>query len=192
MRPILEAHRAALGRAISSSPISPEREDPGNAEFGTGDIPKVVGGDGPEARGARRRALRRRSSRGPCRSPRCEAAEAVKLTENIFRAVNIALVNELKIVYDGDGHRRLGGDRGGQDQAVRLHAVLSRPGPRRALHPDRPVLPDLEGARVRHRHALHRAGRRDQHGDAAATSSTRPSQRSSERVGRGASRARGS
>ena len=66
-----------------------------------------------------------------------------------------------------DGHRHLGGDRGGQDQAVRLHAVLSRAGPRRPLHPDRSVLSDLEGARVRTVDALHRAGRRDQPRDAA-------------------------
>ena len=72
-----------------------------------------------------------------------------KLLENIFRAVNIALVNELKMVCDRDGHRRLGGDRRRRDQAVRLHAVLSGPGPRRPLHPDRSVLPDVEGARVR-------------------------------------------
>ena len=49
-----------------------------------------------------------------------EVAEACKIPENTYRAVNIALVNELKIVFDADGHRRLGGDRGRQDQAVRL------------------------------------------------------------------------
>ena len=43
------------------------------------------------------------------------------------------------------GHRRLGSDRGGQDQAVRLPGVLPRPRPGRPLHPDRPVLPDLGG-----------------------------------------------
>ena len=46
--------------------------------------------------------------------------------ENIFRAVNIALVNELKVVYSAHGHRRVGSDRRGEDQAVRLHGVLSR------------------------------------------------------------------
>ena len=129
--------------------FSPEREDPGNPTFRHRHDPE----------GRRRRSTRRRSQLAaalydalvvevvPVSSP--EAAEACKLLENTFRAVNIALVNELKVVYDAHGHRRLGGDRGGQDQAVRLHAVLSRPRPRRALHPDRSVLPHLEGARVR-------------------------------------------
>src|SRR5258707_1347651 len=48
-----------------------------------------------------------------------------------------------------DGHRYLGGDRGGQDQALRLYAVLPRPRAWRALHPDRSVLPGLEGAGIR-------------------------------------------
>ena len=61
-----------------------------------------------------------------------------------------------------DGHRRLGGDRRGRDEAVRLRVVQARPRPRRPLHPDRPVLPHLEGARVRLLDALHRAGRRGQ------------------------------
>ena len=81
---------------------SPEREDPGNAEFSTGTIPKVVGGEGPEA-------LKLADALYSTIVPRTvlvsslEAAEAVKLTENIFRAVNIALVNELKVIYSGMG-----------------------------------------------------------------------------------------
>ena len=47
------------------------------------------------------------------------------------------------------GHRRVGGDRRGQDQAVRVPGVLPRPRARRALHPDRPVLPDLDRPQVR-------------------------------------------
>ena len=65
-----------------------------------------------------------------------------------------------------DGHRRLGSDRRGEDQAVRLHAVLSRPGPRRPLHPDRSVLSVVEGAAERLRVPLHRAGRPRQRRDA--------------------------
>ncbi|MBM4356761.1 MAG: nucleotide sugar dehydrogenase [Deltaproteobacteria bacterium] len=82
--------------------FSPEREDPGNARFNTRTIPKVVGGlDEASARlavalyqGAIERVVAVSSAR---------AAEATKLTENIFRAVNIALVNELKIIYDRMG-----------------------------------------------------------------------------------------
>ena len=50
----------------------------------------------------------------------------VKLLENTFRTVNIGLVNELALMCGRHGHRRLGSDRRRQDQAVRLHAVLSR------------------------------------------------------------------
>jgi len=81
---------------------SPEREDPGNKNFGTRKIPKVVGGLGEDA-------LKLATtmydavvvSTVPVSSP--DAAEATKLLENIFRSVNIALVNELKVVFDKMG-----------------------------------------------------------------------------------------
>lgn len=98
MRPILEGVSGlASGRDFFLA-YSPEREDPGNPSFGTSDIPKVVGGDGPDALAmadALYSALVVRTV--PVSST--ATAEAVKLTENIFRAVNIALVNELKQVY---------------------------------------------------------------------------------------------
>lgn len=82
--------------------FSPEREDPGNESYRTQTIPKVVAGDGPKAS-----KLAAAFYAGvvdkvvPVSSTR--AAEAVKITENIFRAVNIALVNELKVIYDAMG-----------------------------------------------------------------------------------------
>src|SRR5438477_4660666 len=82
--------------------FSPEREDPGNADHGTVTIPKVVGGLDAGA-GDLAQAF---YDRVICRTVRVSSsrvAEAVKLTENIFRAVNIALVNELKMVYDRMG-----------------------------------------------------------------------------------------
>jgi UDP-N-acetyl-D-glucosamine dehydrogenase len=82
--------------------FSPEREDPGNAHFRTATIPKVVAGDGPasgELVAAFYGAVVDRIV--PVSSAR--TAEAVKITENIFRAVNIALVNELKVIYDAMG-----------------------------------------------------------------------------------------
>src|SRR5208282_2369914 len=60
------------------------------------------------------------------------------------------------------GHRHLGSHRQRFHQALRLHALLSRPGPRRTLHSRRPLLSLLEGPRVRFLHPFHRAGRRDQ------------------------------
>ncbi|MBX9912216.1 MAG: nucleotide sugar dehydrogenase [Beijerinckiaceae bacterium] len=101
MRPILEATGLKSGTDFFLA-YSPEREDPGNGEFGTADIPKVVGGDGPDALAiteALYGALVVRTV--PVSST--ATAEAVKLTENIFRAVNIALVNELKQVYAAMG-----------------------------------------------------------------------------------------
>ena len=73
-----------------------------------------------------------------------------------------------------DGNQRLGGHRGGEDEALRLHALLPRAGPRRALHPARPVLPHVEGGRARGVGPLHRAGGRDQHRDGRSTSSSAP------------------
>ncbi|MGE3650326.1 MAG: nucleotide sugar dehydrogenase [Reyranellaceae bacterium] len=101
VRPILERGGLRAGRDFFLA-YSPEREDPGNAAFATADIPKVVAGDGPEA-------LRLAQALYDQIVPRTvpvsslDAAEAVKLTENIFRAVNVALVNELKVVFEAMG-----------------------------------------------------------------------------------------
>jgi UDP-N-acetyl-D-glucosamine dehydrogenase len=82
--------------------FSPEREDPGNPKSSVAEIPKVVGGFTPECR---RRALELygRAIKKLVPVASCRVAEAVKLTENIFRAVNIAMVNELKVVYAAMG-----------------------------------------------------------------------------------------
>jgi UDP-N-acetyl-D-glucosamine dehydrogenase len=77
--------------------FSPEREDPGNKQFGLAQIPKVVGGTNPPSRRAAAALYAQVVSRVvPVSSTR--AAEMVKLLENIFRCVNIALVNELKLL----------------------------------------------------------------------------------------------
>jgi UDP-N-acetyl-D-glucosamine dehydrogenase len=101
LRPILERRGLRSGRDFFLA-YSPEREDPGNETYGTADIPKVVGGDGEAAWRLAAAFYDQIVARTvPVSSP--EAAEAVKLTENIFRAVNIALVNELKVVYEAMG-----------------------------------------------------------------------------------------
>jgi UDP-N-acetyl-D-glucosamine dehydrogenase len=75
--------------------FSPEREDPGNKQYGLAQIPKVVGGVNPASGRAAAGLYAQIVSRVvPVSSTR--AAEMVKLLENIFRCVNIALVNELK------------------------------------------------------------------------------------------------
>jgi UDP-N-acetyl-D-glucosamine dehydrogenase len=77
--------------------FSPEREDPGNKQFGLAQIPKVVGGVNPPSGRAAQSLYAQVVSRVvPVSSTR--AAEMAKLLENIFRCVNIALVNELKML----------------------------------------------------------------------------------------------
>jgi UDP-N-acetyl-D-glucosamine dehydrogenase len=101
LKPILEATGLKSGKDFFLA-YSPEREDPGNVTFGTSTIPKVVGGDGLEAL-ALANALYRQLVVRTVPVSTAATAEAVKLTENIFRAVNIALVNELKVVYAAMG-----------------------------------------------------------------------------------------
>jgi UDP-N-acetyl-D-glucosamine dehydrogenase len=78
--------------------FSPEREDPGNPNSQVAQIPKVVGGLTPACL-EKAKALYGRAIKTIVPVSSCRAAEATKLLENIFRCVNIALVNELKIVY---------------------------------------------------------------------------------------------
>ena len=101
LRPILARSGLALGEDLFLA-YSPEREDPGNPDFTTRRIPKVVGGDGPLAQALACAFYGRLVERVvPVSGP--AVAEAVKLTENIFRSVNIALVNELKVVFEAMG-----------------------------------------------------------------------------------------
>jgi len=101
VRPILEATGLISGRDIFLG-FSPEREDPGNKDFETANIPKVVAGDGPAA-AAIVEAFYGQVVQQVVPVSTLDTAEAVKITENIFRAVNIALVNELKVIYDEMG-----------------------------------------------------------------------------------------
>lgn len=96
--PILERDGLKSGQDFFLA-YSPEREDPGNADYSTKRIPKVVGGDGKAALDL---AVAFYEKIVPEVVPvsSTATAEAVKLTENIFRAINIALVNELKLIYE--------------------------------------------------------------------------------------------
>ena len=97
VKPILEARGLVVGRDVFLA-FSPEREDPGNPNFHTSNIPKIVGADDDDSRSLAEAFYRTLVERVvPVSSS--ATAEAVKLTENIFRCVNIALVNELKHVY---------------------------------------------------------------------------------------------
>lgn len=82
--------------------FSPEREDPGNPQSKVATIPKVVGGYTPACL-EKATALYSKAIKTIVPVSSCRAAEATKLFENIFRSVNIALVNELKVVYGAMG-----------------------------------------------------------------------------------------
>jgi UDP-N-acetyl-D-glucosamine dehydrogenase len=82
--------------------FSPERIDPGRTDFTMRTTPKVVGGDGPEA-SARAKALYESICDTVVEVSAPEAAEMTKLLENIYRAVNIALVNEMAVISERMG-----------------------------------------------------------------------------------------
>jgi UDP-N-acetyl-D-glucosamine dehydrogenase len=98
MKKILEATGMKAGRDFYLA-FSPEREDPNNKNYSTSTIPKIVGGYTPDClkvANAMYSAVVDKTV--PVSSTR--VAEAAKLLENIYRAVNIALVNELKVLFD--------------------------------------------------------------------------------------------
>ena len=99
LRSVLEKKSAMKAGVDFHLAYSPEREDPGRSDACVKTIPKVVGGLTTQCAefaevlyGQALDTIHRVSS--------CSAAEATKLLENIFRSVNIALVNELKVVYE--------------------------------------------------------------------------------------------
>lgn len=101
MLPILESKGFKVGRDFFLA-YSPERENPGDKNFTTASIPKVVGGVTPDCRQTAKEFYDQIVVKTiPVSSPK--VAEATKLLENIFRSVNIALVNELKMIFDRMG-----------------------------------------------------------------------------------------
>ena len=82
--------------------FSPEREDPGRVDFTTRTIPKVVGGYGRES-SKLAAALYGKVIDQPVTVSSCEVAEAAKIVENVYRCINIAAVNELKMLFDKMG-----------------------------------------------------------------------------------------
>jgi UDP-N-acetyl-D-glucosamine dehydrogenase len=97
LKPLLARSGLEFGRDIFLA-FSPEREDPGNSEFSLTSVPKIVGGDDRDALELAI-ALYDQVVGKTVPVSSLDTAEAVKITENIFRAVNIALVNELKLIF---------------------------------------------------------------------------------------------
>ena len=125
LKPRIEAHRPRRSGDDVFLVFSPEREDPGNPKFGTRTIPKSCGGVTPACLEVGVALYGQVIDQVvPVSSTR--AAEMTKLLENIHRAVNIGLVNEMKIVCRPHGHRHPRGHPRRGDQTVRLRAVLPR------------------------------------------------------------------
>jgi UDP-N-acetyl-D-glucosamine dehydrogenase len=99
--PRLEARGLRVGEDFFLA-FSPEREDPGNAQFDTATIPKVVGGTTPDCL-ALATTLYAEAIKQVVPVSSTRVAEATKILENVYRAVNIALVNELKIAFERMG-----------------------------------------------------------------------------------------
>ena len=96
--PILETSGLVAGKDYYVA-YSPEREDPGNPNFSASGIPKVVGGINEDSLSAARHLYSQAVVETvPVSS--CEVAEACKILENTYRSVNIAMVNELKVLFD--------------------------------------------------------------------------------------------
>ncbi|HEV2454700.1 MAG TPA: nucleotide sugar dehydrogenase, partial [Verrucomicrobiae bacterium] len=102
LRAVLEKNSGMKAGTDFHLAYSPEREDPGNAQCKAEVIPKVIGGYTPVCL-ERAMALYGRAIKTLIPVSSCRVAEATKLLENIFRSVNIALVNELKLVYSAMG-----------------------------------------------------------------------------------------
>jgi len=158
MQPILERGGLRAGADFMLA-FSPERVDPGNTRFTVRNTPKVVGGvDERSTQCARTllEAVMDEPGLVTCVSSP-DAAEMTKLLENTYRAVNIALINELAVLSE-----KMGIDLW-EVIAAASPGVLSRPRSGRALYPDRPVLSQLAGPPSGHEYPVHRAGRGSQH-----------------------------
>ena len=100
MRPILETSGLKAGEDFALA-YSPEREDPGNPDFETSTIPKVVGADGAAARDMAKAIYD--IIVDTVMVSDSKTAEATKLVENIYRWINIAAVNEMKVIFEAMG-----------------------------------------------------------------------------------------
>jgi UDP-N-acetyl-D-glucosamine dehydrogenase len=102
LREVIEVGSGMVAGKDFHLAYSPEREDPGNPASKVGEVPKLVGGYSPACLDKAMR-IYGKSLKNLVPVSSCRVAEAAKLLENIFRSVNIALVNELKIVYAAMG-----------------------------------------------------------------------------------------
>ena len=170
--PMLEKRGLQGRRAISSSASRPSASTPATRTSRPRNIPKVVGGITPACTelGALfySQAL---ETVVPVSSTR--VAEMVKLLENTFRMINIGLVNEMALMCDRMGINVWEVIDAAATKPFGFMPFYPGPGPGRPLHPHRSVLPLVEDQAVRHRSALHRAGRLHQRRRCRTSWSTR-------------------
>ena len=184
--PLLEESGLEAGRDFALA-FSPERVDPGRTDYTMRTTPKVVGGLTERCTERAAEIYGRVCDQVvPVSTP--EVAELSKLLENIFRSVNIALVNELAMVAD-----RMGIDVWEVIDAASTKPygfMRFEPGPGMGGHclPVDPFYLTLEGARVRPDDGVHRARRQGQPADAATSAWRRSSARSTTRPSRSAAR----
>ena len=170
VRKLTRRRTSSVGKDVFVA-FSPERVDPGNAKFGTRNTPKVIGGMTPACLEVAEALYGRSSTRVVPVSSHRRGRDGEAPREHVPRG-------EHRPRERGRDHvraarpRHLGGHRRRGDQALRLHAVLPGPGPRRSLHPDRSALPVVEDARRSSTGALHRARRQDQQRRCPSTSSS--------------------
>ena len=164
MRSILEKTGLKAGADFHLA-FSPQREDPNNNDYSTSTIPKVVGGYTPAclevAKTLYDSVVVRTVSVSSTR-----AAEATNLLENIYRSVNIAMINELKMIFD-----RMGIDiweviDAAKTKPFGFQAFYPGPGLGGHWHSQQPVLSYLEGPGAWLSYEIHRTGRRDQYAHA--------------------------
>ena len=146
--PLLEESGLAAGRDFHLA-FSPERVDPGRTDFTLRNTPKVVGGL-TDACADRAEELYGLVCDHVVRVSSPEAAELTKLLENIFRSVNIALVNEMAMLTDRMGIDLWEVVDAASTKPYGFMRVRAGPGDGRALPAGGPLLPELARARVRH------------------------------------------
>jgi len=125
--------------------FSPEREDPGNSQSKVNAVPKVVGGY-TEACLERAMEVYGKAIDTLVPVSSCRVAEATELLENIFRSVNIALVNELELVYGAMGIDIWEVIETAKTKPFGFMPFYPGPGTGRSLYSDRSVLSHLESA----------------------------------------------
>ena len=144
---------------------SPEREDPGRKDHNTQTIPKLVGGIDP-ASGEMAAALYRQAIGQVIPVSTAEVAEAAKMLENVYRAVNIALVNEMKMVLTAMGIDVWEVIEAAKTKPFGFQAFYPGPGLGGHCIPIDPYYLTWKAREVGHADAVHRAGRRGQPRDA--------------------------